>query len=52
MSFFAYPGKLSSLVPDGCQVHTLAGPGDDIAGALGALAGLAAHISGAPGPPR
>ena len=42
VSFFAYPGKLSSLVPDGCQVHTLAGPGDDIAGALAALADLAA----------
>jgi len=42
VSFFAYPGKLSSLVPDGCQVHTLAGPGDDIAGALSALADLAA----------
>jgi acetolactate synthase I/II/III large subunit len=42
VSFFAYPGKLSSLVPDGCQVHTLAGPGDHIAGALAALADLAA----------
>jgi acetolactate synthase-1/2/3 large subunit len=29
-------------VPDGCQVHTLAEPGDDIAGALAALADLAA----------
>jgi acetolactate synthase-1/2/3 large subunit len=42
VSFFAYPGKLSSLVPDGCHVHTLAGPGDDIAGGLAALADLAA----------
>src|SRR6266704_2534103 len=42
VSFFAYPGKLSSLVPDGCHVRTLAGPGDDIAGALAALADLAA----------
>ena len=42
VSFFAYPGKLSSLVPDGCHVHTLAGPGDDIAGALAALADLTA----------
>ncbi|BBZ02582.1 hypothetical protein MCHIJ_20190 [Mycolicibacterium chitae] len=24
VSFFAYPGKRSDLVPDGCQVHTLA----------------------------
>jgi acetolactate synthase-1/2/3 large subunit len=42
VSFFAYPGKLSSLVPEGCQVHTLAGPGDDIAVALEALADQAA----------
>ena len=42
VSFFAYPGKLSSLVPDGCHVHTLAGPGDDIAGGLAALADLTA----------
>jgi acetolactate synthase-1/2/3 large subunit len=42
VSFFAYPGKLSSLVPDGCRMHTLAGPGDDIAGALAALADLTA----------
>ena len=40
VSFFAYPGKVSSLVPDGCQVHTLAGPGDDVPGALAALAEL------------
>jgi acetolactate synthase-1/2/3 large subunit len=26
VSFFAYPGKPSDLVPEGCQVHTLAGP--------------------------
>jgi acetolactate synthase-1/2/3 large subunit len=30
VSFFAYPGKASDLVPDGCEVHVLAGPGDDI----------------------
>jgi acetolactate synthase-1/2/3 large subunit len=42
VSFFAYPGKLSSLVPDGCQVHLLAAPGDDVPGALAALADLAA----------
>ncbi len=24
VSFFAYPGRASDLVPDGCQVHTLA----------------------------
>jgi acetolactate synthase-1/2/3 large subunit len=42
VSFFAYPGKPSSLVPDKCQVHVLAGPGDDIHGALAALADLSA----------
>ena len=38
VSFFAYPGLPSVLVPDGCAVYTLAAPGDDIAGALGHLA--------------
>jgi len=42
VSFFAYPGQPSSLVPDGCQVHTLAGAGDDVTGALAALASLTA----------
>lgn len=41
-SFFAYPEKPSSLVPSGCQVHVLATPGDDVAGALAALADLVA----------
>ncbi|MDA8293516.1 MAG: acetolactate synthase large subunit [Actinomycetota bacterium] len=40
VSFFAYPGKPSDLVPEGCQVHTVAGPGDDVDGALEALAYL------------
>jgi acetolactate synthase-1/2/3 large subunit len=38
VSFFAYPGQASSLVPDGCEVHVLAGPGDDVPGALTAVA--------------
>ena len=38
VSFFAYPGKASDLVPEGCTVHVLAGSGDDVAGALAALA--------------
>jgi acetolactate synthase I/II/III large subunit len=42
VSFFAYPGKPSCLVPDGCQVHVLAEAGDDIAGALAALADIVA----------
>ena len=38
VSFFAYPGKPSVLVPDDCEVHVLAGDGDDPVGALEALA--------------
>lgn len=40
VSFFAYPGKASDLVPEGCTVHTLAGGADDAVGALEALADL------------
>jgi acetolactate synthase I/II/III large subunit len=42
VSFFAYPGKPSALAPDGGRVQVLAGPGDDAAGALAALADLVA----------
>jgi acetolactate synthase I/II/III large subunit len=42
VSFFAYPGKPSYLVPEGCQVHVLAEAGDDIAGALAVLAEVVA----------
>ena len=38
VSFFAYPGKPSDLVPAGCQVHVLAGDGDDAVDALERLA--------------
>ena len=38
VSFFAYPGKKSYLVPDGCEVHELAGPAADVVGSLEALA--------------
>src|SRR5271165_3395683 len=41
VSFFAYPGKPSDLVPDGCDVHILAEPGG-AAAALTALADLVA----------
>jgi len=54
VSFFAYPGKPSDLVPEGCRVHTLAGPGDDVGAALGALAaavGVARRGTGSPGAP-
>ena len=37
VTFFAYPGLKGSLVPDGCQVHQLAGGGDDVPGSLDAL---------------
>ncbi|HEY0806326.1 MAG TPA: acetolactate synthase large subunit [Pseudonocardiaceae bacterium] len=42
VSFFAYPGKASDLVPDGCAVHTLASVEQDAAGALADLADLLA----------
>jgi acetolactate synthase-1/2/3 large subunit len=38
VSFFAYPGKRSYLVPDGCEVHELASASDDVLGSLEALA--------------
>lgn len=37
VSFFAYPGKPSELVPAGCSVHTLATPAQDAAASLAAL---------------
>jgi acetolactate synthase-1/2/3 large subunit len=37
VSFFAYPGKKSYLVPDGCEVHELASPEQDAVGTLEAL---------------
>ncbi|MDQ6604989.1 MAG: acetolactate synthase large subunit [Actinomycetota bacterium] len=36
-SFFAYPGKESDLVPEGCAVHELAAPTTDVLGSLEAL---------------
>jgi acetolactate synthase-1/2/3 large subunit len=38
VSFFAYPGKKSYLVPDGCSVHTLSTPEQDACGSLEKLA--------------
>jgi acetolactate synthase-1/2/3 large subunit len=37
VSFFAYPGKPSYLVPDHCTVHTLAAPDQDVTGSLNKL---------------
>ena len=48
VSFFAYPGKQSDLVPPGCAVHHLASPDGDVVGALAALAdelGIADHTA-------
>jgi acetolactate synthase I/II/III large subunit len=48
VSFFAYPGKPSDLVPEGREVHLLAGPADDAAAALEAVAdavGAPAHAA-------
>jgi len=39
VSFFAYPGKPSDLVPESCEVTVLAGGGDDAIAALELLAG-------------
>jgi acetolactate synthase I/II/III large subunit len=38
VTFFAYPGRPSDLVPEGCEVHVLATGRDDAGGALEALA--------------
>jgi acetolactate synthase-1/2/3 large subunit len=37
VSFFAYPGRKSYLVPNGCEVHQLAAPNEDVVGTLDAL---------------
>ena len=42
VAFFAYPGKPSDLVPDGCTVHVLASGGGDPVDALERLADLVA----------
>ncbi|HUY86490.1 MAG TPA: acetolactate synthase large subunit [Acidimicrobiales bacterium] len=47
VSFFAYPGKESYLVPEGCTVHTLATCADDVAAAVSGLADcVGSSISG------
>jgi acetolactate synthase-1/2/3 large subunit len=42
VSFFAYPGKPSDLVPEGAQVHVLASVGQDVTRALNEVADLVA----------
>ena len=56
VTFFAYPGRPSDLVPDGCEVHVLATGRDDAVGALDALAEAVGSDAGvddaaAPGAP-
>ncbi len=48
VSFFAYPGKPSVLVPEGCEVIKVAGPEADLEGALEALAGELGARAAAP----
>ena len=38
VAFFAYPNKPGKLAPDGCELHALASPDEDVVGALAALA--------------
>ena len=38
VTFFAHPGRPNELAPEGCRVHPVAGPADDGAAALDALA--------------
>ena len=59
VSFFAYPGKPSDLVPEGCTVHPVAGPADDVLAAIDALSALVGAVpasaaraaAAVPGPP-
>jgi len=48
VAFFAYPDKPSVLSPPQCQTHTLATPGEDIVGALEALADVLGAPQNAP----
>ncbi len=48
VSFFAYPGKKSDLVPEGCTVHTLCRPDQDAAASLERLAALLGAADAAP----
>ena len=48
VSFFAYPGKASDLVPPGCQVHTLAAPTQDAPACLDQLVAALGAASAQP----
>lgn len=47
VAFFAYPDKPSTFVPEGCEVHVLAGGDEDVAAALSALAEAVGAPAGA-----
>jgi acetolactate synthase I/II/III large subunit len=51
VSFFAYPGKPSDLVPDGCRVLTLAGYGRASAALAHLADDVAPETEAAPAPP-
>ena len=48
VSFFAYPGRTSYLVPDRCEVHELAAPSQDALASLEALADAVGDGRGEP----
>jgi acetolactate synthase-1/2/3 large subunit len=48
VAFFAYPGKPSHLLPEGCAVHTLATPAEDARAALEALCDVLGARGAAP----
>ncbi len=48
VSFFAYPGKPSSLVADSCKVDTLASGAHDVSGSLEALCRAVGAMSAVP----
>jgi len=48
VSFFAYPGHKSYLVPDGTEVHELTAPSEDVVGSLEALADALGGADAAP----
>jgi acetolactate synthase-1/2/3 large subunit len=52
VAFFGYPGLPSVLLPDGCAEIPLAGPGEDVAAALEALADTVPRHSPAGSAPR
>ena len=49
VSFFAYPGRNSYLVPEGCEVHELAAPDSDALGSLESLVEALGASGAAPG---